>query len=324
MTHVYNRGLRVSPFIIAPIGLMNREAAIVLGPRSLAKRSDDLIHILYFHIEEQNLNCPVIAQFIPYENGVLITTTIQTRVPDANSDGRLGLKLTYGALISKDIFLHHSNVCTRVFELLNLYYFQKQFGAPASIEIAEKIVSSLQRTNQRSDEILGQDETDELLNRFESELCISDRSPLTAFKRAILRFRWHRLLKWPKLKPLICLGDSAGFWSDIDTSLRLTRVVPQARDIRSNLDTIALTVPKTTLAVLKRIAISRDLSDQELVISYIEQESRRDLAILVGDPGLRATAKVLAQHIQSEDEVLAIVCEIRGEAIAQAKMDEPS
>lgn len=323
MTHIYNRGLRVSPFIIAPIGLINREAAIVLGPRSLANRSDDLIRLLYSHIAEQDLNCRVIAQFIPYQGGVLITTTIQTKVPDANS-GRLGLKLTYGAWISRDIFLYHSNVCTRVFELLNLY-FQKVFGAPASIEIAEKIVSSLQRPNQSSDELLGQDDTDELLNRFESELCISDKLPLTAFRRAYLWFRWHRLLRWPKRRPLICMGDTIGFWSDIDTSLKLSNtVVAQPRGIHSDLDTIALTVPRTTLAVLKKIAISRDLSDQDLLISYIEQESRRDLAILVGDPGLGATAKVLAQHIQSEDEVQAIVCEIRGEAIAQAKMDEPS
>ena len=53
------------------------------------------------------------------------------------------------------------------------------------------------------------------------------------------------------------------------------------------------------------------MSEQALLKFYIGQGLRQDLAKLFGDRVLETTAEVLAKHIQSKDEVSAILQEIR-------------
>ena len=79
---------------------------------------------------------------------------------------------------------------------------------------------------------------------------------------------------------------------------------------------VTLHIPVDTLASLEKIAAGRDMSVEALLKLYIGQSMRQDLAKLSTDRVLEKTAQVLKQHIQSEDEVSAILKEIRVETIS--------
>jgi hypothetical protein len=78
-------------------------------------------------------------------------------------------------------------------------------------------------------------------------------------------------------------------------------------------ETVSLEIPKDTLESLKKIADSRDMSDEALLKFYIGQGLRQDLAKLFSNRVLEATAQVLAKHIQSEAEISDILQEIRSQ-----------
>lgn len=80
-------------------------------------------------------------------------------------------------------------------------------------------------------------------------------------------------------------------------------------------ETVILRIPKDTLASLLKVAASRDMPYQALLKFYIGQGLRDDLARLFGDHLLEITAKVLARHIKSEEEVSSIIREIRVELV---------
>ena len=80
-------------------------------------------------------------------------------------------------------------------------------------------------------------------------------------------------------------------------------------------ETVLLKIPVDTLESLKKVAASRDMSLDALLRFYIGQSLRQDLAKLFGDRVLETTAQVLARHIDSEEEISAILREIRGEAV---------
>jgi hypothetical protein len=79
--------------------------------------------------------------------------------------------------------------------------------------------------------------------------------------------------------------------------------------------TVALEIPEDTLESLKRIAATRDMSYQALMKFYIGQGLRQDVSHFFAEHVLEATAQVLARHFQSDEEVSAILQEIRGETI---------
>jgi hypothetical protein len=58
------------------------------------------------------------------------------------------------------------------------------------------------------------------------------------------------------------------------------------------------------------------MSREALMKFYIGQGLRQDLAHFYGDRVLEKAAQVLAKHLQSEEEVSAILREIRAEAAA--------
>ena len=80
-------------------------------------------------------------------------------------------------------------------------------------------------------------------------------------------------------------------------------------------ETVSIEIPEDTLDSLKKVAARRDMSCQALLKLYIWQGLRQDLAKLFADRVLEKTAQVLAQHIQSEEEVSAIIREIQVEAV---------
>ena len=77
---------------------------------------------------------------------------------------------------------------------------------------------------------------------------------------------------------------------------------------------VTIHIPAETLSSLEKIAAGRDMSVEALLKLYVGQSMRRDLAKLSADRVLEKTAQVLKQHIQSEEEVSAILKEIRVEA----------
>lgn len=79
-------------------------------------------------------------------------------------------------------------------------------------------------------------------------------------------------------------------------------------------ETISIKIPSDTLESLKRVAAKQDMSPQALIKFYVGQGLRQDLSKLFGDHVLEMTAEVLTKHIQSDEEVSAILQEIRAAA----------
>ena len=79
---------------------------------------------------------------------------------------------------------------------------------------------------------------------------------------------------------------------------------------------VTIQIPADTLASLEKIASGRDMSVEALLKLYIGQAMRQDLAKLSADRVLEKTEQVLKQHIQSEEEVSAILKEIRIETVS--------
>jgi hypothetical protein len=76
-------------------------------------------------------------------------------------------------------------------------------------------------------------------------------------------------------------------------------------------ETVSIEIPTDVLESLKKVAASRDMSYQALLKFYIGQGLRQDLARMFADRILETTAEVLARHLQSEEEVSAIMREIQ-------------
>ncbi|MGV0028330.1 hypothetical protein [Phormidesmis priestleyi] len=79
-------------------------------------------------------------------------------------------------------------------------------------------------------------------------------------------------------------------------------------------DTVSVKIPLDTLESLREVAKSRDMSLEELLRFYIGLGLRQDLATRFGDRILETTAKVLEQHIASEEERSQILEEIMTKA----------
>lgn len=79
---------------------------------------------------------------------------------------------------------------------------------------------------------------------------------------------------------------------------------------------VTIHIPADTLTSLKRIAAGRDMSVEALLKLYIGQSMRQELAKLSADRVLEKTEHVLKQHIQSEEEVSAILKQIRVETVS--------
>jgi hypothetical protein len=81
-------------------------------------------------------------------------------------------------------------------------------------------------------------------------------------------------------------------------------------------ETVTIDIPTDTLETLKQVAASRDMSYQALIKLYIGQGLRQDAAQLYADRVLAMTAEVLARHLDSQEEVAAILREIHGKTAA--------
>jgi hypothetical protein len=79
---------------------------------------------------------------------------------------------------------------------------------------------------------------------------------------------------------------------------------------------VILRMPEDTLASLRKVAESRDMAVEALVKLYVGQGLRNDLARQFGERVIEKTAQVLSRHLSSEEEISAILQEIRVESAA--------
>ncbi len=77
------------------------------------------------------------------------------------------------------------------------------------------------------------------------------------------------------------------------------------------METVTLKVPVDALHELERIADGRDMSVEALLKLYVGQGLRQDLAKRFGERLLESTASVLSRHLESEQEINAILREIQ-------------
>ena len=77
------------------------------------------------------------------------------------------------------------------------------------------------------------------------------------------------------------------------------------------METVTLKVPVDTLEALERVADGRDMSVEALMKLYVGQGLRQDLARRFGERLLESTASVLSRHLESEQEISAILREIQ-------------
>jgi hypothetical protein len=87
---------------------------------------------------------------------------------------------------------------------------------------------------------------------------------------------------------------------------------------------VTIEIPQDTLQSLMYVARRRDMSMQALLKFYIGHGLRQDLSRFFAERVLDTTAAVLAQHIQSTEEVSAILTEIKGGIDAPDPVDHLS
>jgi hypothetical protein len=82
------------------------------------------------------------------------------------------------------------------------------------------------------------------------------------------------------------------------------------------MEPVTPSIPTDTLELVRRVAATRDMSNEALLKFYIGQGLRQDAARLFSERIMETTAEVLARHISSEEERSAILREIRCEVAA--------
>jgi hypothetical protein len=223
MSYIYTRKLSAFPFFLIPDGATKEESSVVLSPEFLTKKSKshtrkNLPDIFYNQIENQ-LYCPIISQLIPSDSGAFIVTTFQTKILNART-GRSGLKFTYGAFVRKEVFAHKTNVCTKIFDILDNYIC---VDGLTSFEAANKIVNEFQLSVNPFDTYFNHGKVEDLLNTFESQFCITDRKSLGFISKIITQINQYKVLKHKWIKPSVEIEEAKEFWRHIDKELSFER-----------------------------------------------------------------------------------------------------
>ena len=211
----YYESMPVSPFIIAPVSKANAEASLILGPTYLSKRSVEIAQLIHGALADFSIVSPIVGQVFKYRQAVIVSTTLQTNVPDASSK-RLGLKLTVGALIQPEALLHHETLTLKSFILID-QFIQRTSGAELSENGADKIVKRLQEEDVNLDEFFN--EATLLIGWFESEFWVSAWKPAGLLSRLNGNLRRSRLMRRPRLKPAQTIQEITEYWRYIDRTL---------------------------------------------------------------------------------------------------------
>jgi hypothetical protein len=79
---------------------------------------------------------------------------------------------------------------------------------------------------------------------------------------------------------------------------------------------VTVCIPESAIEKLHEVAASKEMSFDALLKFYIGQGLRQDIAEMYSHRLMLSTERVLARHIDSEDERTEILREIRTEAAA--------
>lgn len=313
---IYDRRLVVSPFVIVPIALVDKESTLLIGPIQLSKKSDTLIQTLYSFIAKQLIGCPVIAQILPFDGSTIIATTVQTTVRNDVS-GRYGLKLTFGALLHQSVLSTHPAICTKVFSRID-QYFRDAFGVTASVEGANKIVATFQQKNESTENLMKDDKTRLLLNEFESEFGTIQRPSFKLLKSIGMFFKTAKLHRLQSQRIGNKIEDIERFWRSVDEILSKNRK-SQVYSVPRNRQVVSIDIPGYVVVELKKVAKSKDMSYKELLELYIHQELIRDLLESNSERVYGNVAAALTRHTQSPAVVAEIMQEIRAKELPVEK-----
>ena len=80
-------------------------------------------------------------------------------------------------------------------------------------------------------------------------------------------------------------------------------------------ESVSIEIPEDTLASVQKIATNRNMSEMALLKFYIGQGLREDISKQFAENIMEKMANVLTRHNHSEDEVSAILREIRLEPV---------
>jgi hypothetical protein len=294
MFQIYNREITVLPYLVVPVAVANKEAAFVLGPSRLARQSAEFIDRLYAFIMEKGWGSPVVSQIMPYAKEVLISNTIQTRVPDSDS-GRIGLKLTYGALVSKETFLHYEGVCSKVFGYLD-DYFLCEFGHVMSMKSASTIVEQFQQKARQVEELVTEEKTNDLLTKLEHSFFLDADSAGSVMRKLKLIRNWRKGPSVTRRAPMPKLEHSKLFWRSVDQSLR-----------RNDSDSRQAIKDLADMAKLRRVSCTTDLAR-----IYLEAGLKEDLEKLSEARFIEIAAKVLKEDDSlSEEQQTKLISKIQ-------------
>lgn len=265
MKRIYTLDLPVSPFLIAPVAQQNIEAAIVLGPSILSKRSAEVVDLLHGPISRIPIRNPIFAQLNRFRGRLLASTTFRTRVPDALSL-RQGLKITVGVIIQPDTFRCYEDVTLASLILLDAY-----INRIVSISLidggTDQLASLLQQPTIHLDEVF-QDIA--LLSAwFEGTFCVTSQEGATLWEKIRLAYRISRLTTTPRMCPASTLQAIARFWWYIDQRLhRPARGKPSFRQY------LQLDVPDEACPLLPLLnGIPRE--PRRGVVSWYSNQRRR-------------------------------------------------
>jgi hypothetical protein len=220
MSPIYERQMNGYPFFIIPNGRTNEEASIAFShsflTRQNKKRNQKKIPDILYSSAVNKVQCPIFSQVIFYDSGVLLSTTIKTEVLNVQTQ-RNGLNFVYGAFVKSDVFLLKTNVCSTVFEILDNYI--QSFDSLIGIEAVSKIVTEFQVSDHPDDIYFNREDTERLLNYFESRFCLTDRKKINFISKIIISMKQSKILKQEWLKPCMEFEETKEFWRYMDGQL---------------------------------------------------------------------------------------------------------
>lgn len=78
---------------------------------------------------------------------------------------------------------------------------------------------------------------------------------------------------------------------------------------------VSIQMPDDVVEALSKVAAKRDMSSEALIKLYIREGLRQDLSHMFPERVFETTAAVLARHLDSPEEISAILDEIREQVV---------
>lgn len=217
MTRFYKIELPVAPFLIAPLAQTNSEAAIIFGPAELGPLNNKIVSLLHGPISRLRIQSPILAQALLFKRRIIAAITFRTRIPDAASQ-RLGLKLTFGVLISRKVFFQQDHVISTAFSLFHRFLSREGYLG-LSEKGASQIVQYLQDPAFDFDKAFG--DLGGLLQSLESTFWLEAFALPGPLYYVLLENHVLNILGTARRKPALTVQAVFDYWDNLDHELSL-------------------------------------------------------------------------------------------------------